>query len=257
MTNEERIDLKNEIISDVNLRYCEIYKISNNLNQKIYVGQALSHVLKRKKYIPHGMEGRFQKHLYEALGNSNYKYSCRHLNFALKKYGAENFTLQLIRVCNVEDANRIESEEIIKHNSLSPLGYNLTTTCNSFGSSSIDFVKSVSSGLINSYSDKRIKRLLEYQLIIDQDYEKYIKPKIRNKMQCGWRIRLKDIVNPNIKLLPNKEIEFTSIMSLEEEKNRAKNFLKELYNGNVIKLRETLPESSLPLTTGNVCEELS
>jgi hypothetical protein len=257
MTNEPRIDLKNHTINDVNLRYCEIYKITNNLNQKIYVGQAVSHMLKRKKYIPHGMEGRFQKHLYEALGNSNYKYSCRHLNFALKKYGPENFTLQLIRVCNLEDANRIESEEIINHKSLSPTGYNLTTTCKSFGCTSMEFVKSISSGIINYYSDKRIKRLLEYSLIIDQDYEKYIKPKMREKKQCGWRIRLRDIVNSDIKLSANKEIEFSSIMSLEEEKNRAMNFLKELYNGNVTKLRETLPESSLPLTTGNVCEELS
>jgi hypothetical protein len=257
MTSEPRIDLKNETITDINLRYCEIYKISNKLNQKIYVGQAISHVLRRNKYIPHGMERRFKQHLYEAFGNNNDKYSCRNLNFALKKYGAENFTLQLIRVCNLEDANRIESEEIIKNNSLSPFGYNLTTTCKSFCSPSMEFVKSISSGIINYYSDKRINRLLEYSLIIDQDYEKYIKPKIRDKIQCGWRIRLRDIVNSDIKLSPNKEIEFTSIMSLEEDKNRAMNFLKELYNGNVTKLRENLPESPLPLTYGNIREELS
>jgi hypothetical protein len=256
MTNEQRTDLKNDTINDVNLRYCEIYKITNNINQKIYIGQAVSHILRRKKYIPHGMERRFKQHLYEALGNNNTKYSCRHLDFALKKYGAENFTLQLVRNCNLEYANRIESEEIINHNSLSPFGYNLTTTCKSFCSPSPEFVKSISNGIINYYSDKRIKRVLEYPLIIDENYEKYIKPKLRDKKQCGWIITLKDIVNPDIKLSSNKEIEFTSIMSLEEDKIRAMNFLKELYNGNVTKLRETLLESSLPLTTGNVCEEL-
>ena len=257
MTNEQRTDLKNDTINDVNLRYCEIYKITNNINQKIYIGQAVSHILKRKKYIPHGMEGRFQKHLYEALGNHNTKYNCRHLNFALKKYGAENFTLQLVRNCNLEYANRIESEEIINHNSLSPFGYNLTTTCKSFCSPSPEFVKSISTGIINCYLDKRIKRLLEYPLIIDENYEKYIKPKLRDKKQCGWRIRLKDIVNPNIKLSSNKEIEFTSIMSLEEEKNRAMNFLKELKKWQCDQIAGNSLQCSLPLTTGNVCEELS
>ncbi|MEY4572324.1 MAG: hypothetical protein RLZ10_1557, partial [Bacteroidota bacterium] len=73
----------------------------------------------------------------------------------------------------------------------------------------------------------------------------------RNKTQCGWRIRLKDIVLSDVNIPPNKEFEFTSnLISLEENKIRAIEFLKkirELINSNVAKLRETTLEPSLPL----------
>jgi len=254
-----RTDLKNKTIAiaDNNLRYCEIYKITNVVNQKIYVGQAVSHSLKRKKYVPHGMEKRFKQHIYETFGNSNIKYSCRHLNNALKKYGVDNFTLILIRVCNIEDANRIESEEIINCKSLAPNGYNLTTTCKSFAPS-MEFVKTISNGVINSYKDKRIERLLKFPLaILDEPYEKYITPKFRNKIQCGWRIRLRDIILSDVKILANKEIEFSSIMSLEEEKERANDFIKELKKWQCDQIAGTSLQSSLPLISGNINEDLS
>ena len=240
MTTELRTDLKNETITDNNLRYCEIYKMTNTVNQKVYIGQAISHLAKRNKFIPHGMEGRFRAHVIDAFGNNNSKYGCRNLNRALKKYGSEKFTLQLLHNCKVEEAYLIESEEICKNNSLSPVGYNLTTTCNKFESSD-EFKNSVSNGVMNYHIDKRIQRLLEYKLKIDDDSEKYVTPKLRNNIQCGWRVRLRDIVVSETKLRSNKEVEFSSMLSLEENKKRAIEFLKklkELSGGNVIKLRE-------------------
>ena len=43
----------------------------------------------------------FGTHIQEALGNNNTKYSCRNLNNAIKKYGQNNFTLQLLYNCNL------------------------------------------------------------------------------------------------------------------------------------------------------------
>ena len=163
---EINLDLKNKTIEDETYRWVEIYKITNKTNQKIYIGQAVSHIRKHNKFVPHGTIGRFNTHIQEALGNNNTKYSCRNLNNAIKKYGPNNFTLQLLYNCNLEDANKIESEEIIKHNSLVPNGYNLVTNCKSF-CPSIEFRQSLSTGLIKSLVDKRIKNIEEYLKKID------------------------------------------------------------------------------------------
>jgi len=256
---EINLDLKNKTIEDETYRWVEIYKITNKTNQKIYIGQAVSHIRKHNKFVPHGTIGRFNTHIQEALGNNNTKYSCRNLNNAIKKYGKNNFTLELLYNCSLDDANKIESEEIVKHNSLVPNGYNLVTNCKSF-CPSIEFRKSLSSGLINSLLDKRIKRIMKYNLNISDNYEMYVTPKNRDRIQCGWRIRLRDIVLSNKKIPSNKEFEFTSqLISLEENKLRAIEFIKnikELIDGNITKLRETTLEPLLPLTYGNICEEL-
>jgi hypothetical protein len=255
---EFNLDLKSQIIDNETLRWVEIYKITNIINKKVYIGQAISHIRKRNKLIPHGTSGRFNTHIQEALGNNSSKYSCRNLNNAIKKYGQDNFTLDLLYNCHLDHANKLESEEIIKQNSLVPNGYNLVTNCKSF-CPSIEFRKTLSSGLINSLIDKRVERILKYKLNISDNYEIYVTPKYRNKVQCGWRIRIRDIVLSNIKIPPNRELEFTSsLVSLEENKIRAIDFLKnikELINSNITKLRETTLEPSLPLTIGNVCEE--
>lgn len=128
----------------------------------------------------------------------------------------------------MEDANILETDEIIKHNSLSPFGYNLISGCKSV-CPSIEFRKNISSGLINSLMDKRINRIMQYNLKINDDYEIYITPKYRNKIQCGWRIRLKDIIISDSKISTNKELEFSApLISLEENKLRALEFLKNI-----------------------------
>jgi hypothetical protein len=225
---EVDLELKTQILDDESKRWVEIYKITNIVNQKVYIGQAVSHILRNNKLIPHGTYGRFKKHLQEALGNNCTKYNCRNLNNAIKKYGESNFSLQLLQNCKLEDANRIETEEIIKHNSLAPSGYNLTTSCKSF-CPSMEFRKNLSSGLINSLVDKRVERIMKYKINIKDNYEMYVTPKYRNQIQCGWRIRIKDIVLSDIKIMPNKELEFTSsLISLEENKLRAIEFLKNI-----------------------------
>ena len=42
-------NLSNVILDEPTNRYCEIYKIVNLSNNKIYVGQAVSHILNHKK----------------------------------------------------------------------------------------------------------------------------------------------------------------------------------------------------------------
>jgi hypothetical protein len=49
----------------------EIYKITNTVTNKYYIGQTRSHRLNHNKYRPFGHIGRFRDHIYEA--NSNKK----------------------------------------------------------------------------------------------------------------------------------------------------------------------------------------
>jgi hypothetical protein len=62
--------LSKEILDNPTERYCEIYKITNLSNGKIYVGQAVSHILNHKRYRPYGHEGRFRCHISEAFSTT-------------------------------------------------------------------------------------------------------------------------------------------------------------------------------------------
>jgi hypothetical protein len=236
------LDLKDKIIDNEKLRWVEIYKITNNITNKIYIGQAVSHIRKKNKLLPHGTNGRFKSHIREALGNNNVKYTCKYLDDSIKKHGSTSFTTNVLQICSQDDANRIESEWIIQLNSLAPNGYNLTTNCRSF-CPSIDFRKSISCGLINALEDKRFERIKKYSISLNEDLDKYVTPKNRNAIQVGWRIRLKDIIKTDEKIPPNKELEFTSqLISLDENKIRAIEFLKivkESLNSNTFKLTGT------------------
>lgn len=68
----------------------KIYKITNKLNGKIYIGQTLK-----------SLEERFQKHCRKTTEKDKY-----HMNMAIKKairkYGKENFTIELIEEVNQE-----------------------------------------------------------------------------------------------------------------------------------------------------------
>ena len=83
-----------------------IYKITNLLDGKIYVGQTKQSI-----------EKRFQDHFYT-------KY---HIGRAIREYGAENFKIELLEECEtLEELNEKEKFWIKTLNCKSPNGYNLT-----------------------------------------------------------------------------------------------------------------------------------
>jgi group I intron endonuclease len=115
-----------EILLDNSNVVGHIYKITNIKNNKIYIGQTLSHRKNRGKYRPFGYEGRFKDHLSEALCNSKKK-QCTYLNNAIRLYGKESFIVTLITECNKDDLDDFEIKYIKEHSSLYPNGYNLTS----------------------------------------------------------------------------------------------------------------------------------
>ena len=90
-----------------------VYKIQNNLNNKAYVG-----------ITKNSIEDRLKQHY------KNKK--CSIISLALRKYGKENFTVEVLENCKtLDEANILEIFYIIKHNTVSPNGYNLHTGGNS------------------------------------------------------------------------------------------------------------------------------
>jgi group I intron endonuclease len=89
-----------------------IYKITNKLNGKMYVGQTVQKLLDR-----------WSDHCRPCLGR-NVNNSA--IASAIRKYGKENFTLEQIDSAeNLEQLNTMERTYIKALNTLAPNGYNL------------------------------------------------------------------------------------------------------------------------------------
>ena len=89
-----------------------IYKITNLINNKIYVGQSID------------IDERWKQHIYKAF-NSNEKGYNSIIHLAFRKYGIENFTLEVLEECKIEELDNKERYWIKELNSLEPNGYNI------------------------------------------------------------------------------------------------------------------------------------
>ena len=67
MEPSKQFNLSNVTLDNPTERYCEIYKITCLTSGKIYVGQAVSHILNHKRYRPYGYTRRFNCHISEAF----------------------------------------------------------------------------------------------------------------------------------------------------------------------------------------------
>lgn len=103
-----------------------IYVITCVETLKQYVGQAVSHKKNKGKYRPHGYLGRFNDHISEAITNTKPGGGCTYLNSAIRKYGKNNFIVELIEICPMKEIDEKEIANIQKFNTLNPNGYNLT-----------------------------------------------------------------------------------------------------------------------------------
>lgn len=88
-----------------------IYKITNDINQKIYIGKT-----------DFSIEKRFKEHCKDAFRDKNEK---RPLYSAMRKYGVENFHIELVEECPQEEVDKKEIYWIGFYKSFSN-GYNAT-----------------------------------------------------------------------------------------------------------------------------------
>lgn len=89
-----------------------IYKITNQINGKSYIGKTVK-----------SLDRRISNHLYDANNGSKY-----YIHKAIRKYGFENFKVEIIckYVDNEKFLSEIEKFCIAYYNTKVPAGYNLT-----------------------------------------------------------------------------------------------------------------------------------
>jgi hypothetical protein len=113
-------------LSEADKIYSQIYVITCTETNKQYVGQANSHRKNNDKYRFHGYIGRFNDHISEALANTRITGGSRYLNNVIRKYGKENFEVELITNCIIDEADMLERKYVAEYDTLAPNGYNLT-----------------------------------------------------------------------------------------------------------------------------------
>lgn len=88
------------------MAYGVVYLMTDTTNGKLYVGQTI-----------HTAERRFKEHFYEPTYIGN----------AMRTHGIENFTIEVIAVCESrEELDACEITKIAEYDCMAPNGYNLT-----------------------------------------------------------------------------------------------------------------------------------
>jgi group I intron endonuclease len=88
-----------------------IYKITNTVTKKCYIGETNQHDYNR----------RWSKH----INSVKYKEGCPLLKASMKKHGIDNFKFEILIICFDDDLEKYEREYIKKYDSQSPNGYNI------------------------------------------------------------------------------------------------------------------------------------
>lgn len=89
-----------------------IYKITNLVNQKVYIGSSS---------ISRGYNKRWKEHIRDAWNEDDSKYNY-HLYAAMRKYGLKNFSYEVIEnhIKTPEERAQKEKEYILKYDSINP-----------------------------------------------------------------------------------------------------------------------------------------
>ena len=200
-------------------RKIEIYKIINLVNGKLYIGQAVSHILNHGKYRLYGSEGRFRCHVSES--KSQKKNQCHYLNNSFRKHGEDNFKVELLEICDMDKGDELETKYILQFNSLFPSGYNLTTGGTVFQHTEESKTR-LSIGGLKAFEIKKLEKFRDIVLPDDiTNYDKYIK-KTNDKVRKGWLIRIDDV----------KSQLTSTYLSYDETKKMAIEFINKLIEQN-------------------------
>lgn len=95
-----------------------IYKITNNINGKIYIGQTIRPI-----------ESRFSRHIRDAERGVLDTHFAR----AIRKYGPNNFSIEVIDIANAQDELNLKEQYWIRHYDGVRTGYNETDALNKCG----------------------------------------------------------------------------------------------------------------------------
>jgi hypothetical protein len=114
-------------ISEEEDKFYEIYKITNKIDGKAYIGLAKKWIkMSRQKYYIYGGIGRFKRHISNSISkNEKLSKDCPSFYDAIRKYGSSNFELEILKIIN-DNIHKNEEDEIIKYKTHDPdYGYNI------------------------------------------------------------------------------------------------------------------------------------
>lgn len=163
-----------------------IYKIVNEINGKVYIGQTVN------------LEKRWYKHCY--LASSGFD---RHLYNAMRKYGLNNFHIEVIEECSEEKLDEREKYWIQQYNSTDKNnGYNKSFGGEGGDTWSLNDHKDETSALLSSKLKGKVHSKESYKAAAEKrrgthlsDEQKY---KISNTLKEGYRTgRINVIVPPH------------------------------------------------------------
>jgi len=119
-----------------------IYKIENQVNGKVYIGQTTQPLSHRKsEHFSRLKENKRQHKLYQAM----------------RKYGKSNFLFsEIANVLNVEDLDRVEIDLIEQHNSFNR-GYNATIGGNTLSQETKDKLSAMFKGRSMTWAHKGVE----------------------------------------------------------------------------------------------------
>ena len=166
---------------------CGIYKITNKINHKCYIGQSVN------------IYRRWQKERTGAFNPNGCEYNCSRSR-AFRKYGIDNFTFEIIEECQPSQLNEREIYWANFYNSYSPNGYNDALCGDQFSHpmklQSIEIVQQIIDDLHKPFlsgielgkkygvSDQTISDINNGK-IWKKEGEKYpIRPRIRKQKYC-------------------------------------------------------------------------
>ena len=184
-----------------------IYCITSPSGKK-YIGQAV-------KYLKNGKNWGYMSRWKEHIRDSKDRNYCRLLNNAIRKYGPEKFTVELILECNVDELNNFETKYITEYNTLSPNGYNLTTGGN-FCKQSAETLELKKINMIGKNKGKIYNKRTRIRPE-DNNLPKYIRSYYDNSGKKGYRIS-------NHPYLKSKSF-LSKSLSMEEKLNLAIKYL--------------------------------
>lgn len=112
--------------SDINMLipqlrdYGEIYRISNIITKKNYIGQTKCVIKKHGKDVIGGYSARYKDHIHKALKGST---DCPKLYESIRLYGVDKFEIFCCERCNLAELNKREKYYIYKYRARTN-GYN-------------------------------------------------------------------------------------------------------------------------------------
>lgn len=192
-----------------------IYRITNKINNKIYIGQTTQ-----------GLQVRWARHVISARNKAdNYVF-----HNAINKYGPENFITEVLEYCTPEELNEREKYYIELYNSLVPNGYNIRLGGDDCGRKAIYQLNLYDNKIVAKYAS-----ITEASIEIQGDVSVIAKASKNHRATAyGYRWRLVDNYDASEEIDSNYHLVGRPVYQLDIHK---KQIIKK-YNSSIEAIRE-------------------